>query len=67
MSVTANEPAEVFVDGKHLGDTPVAGASIDRGTREIVVRSATAGERRFFLKAAAQPLELAVDFSQPQQ
>ena len=67
VSVTANEPAEVFVDGKRLGDTPVAGASIDRGTREIVVRSATAGERRFFLKAAAQPIELAVDFSQPQR
>jgi hypothetical protein len=65
LSVTSNEPAEVFVDGERLGATPITNASIALGTREVTILAAGGDERRVFVKATAQPVQLDVDFSQP--
>jgi hypothetical protein len=65
ISVTASEPAEVWVDGVRLGETPLAGAPLDLGTHELVVRRAAGGERRMTIRATVQPVAIAVDFSRP--
>src|SRR4029453_1165482 len=43
VTITAWEPAEVWIDGVRAGDTPLTDAPVDVGTREIVVRRASAG------------------------
>jgi hypothetical protein len=63
LSVTSSEPAEVFVDGARVGPTPLTDAAIDVGTREIVVRRASGGERRFTATVTTKPYTLNVDFS----
>jgi len=62
MTVTANEPAQVWLDGARIGDTPVNEAPVALGTHEIVVRRAAGGERRFNVKVTTKPLTLNVEF-----
>jgi hypothetical protein len=66
MSVTATEQAEVWVDGKRVGDTPLADASLNLGTREVIVKTAGGEQRRFVVTATIKPVQLDVDFSKPQ-
>jgi len=63
LTVTASDPAEVFVDGARVGDTPLSDAPIDVGTREIVVKRASGGERRVTATVTMKPYTLNVDFS----
>jgi hypothetical protein len=63
LSVTSSEPAEVFVDGVRVGETPLSDAAIDVGTREIVVKRTSGGERRFTATVTTKPYTLNVDFS----
>jgi hypothetical protein len=65
LSVSASAPAEVFVDGQRVGDTPLVDYPIALGTREVVVKGAGA-ERRFTQIITTKPLRLDVDFSKPQ-
>jgi hypothetical protein len=65
LSVSASAPAEVFVDGQRVGDTPLVDYPIALGTRDIVVKGA-GGERRFTQTITTKPLRLEVDFSKPQ-
>jgi hypothetical protein len=65
LSVNATEPAEVWLDGVRLGDTPLADAPVDLGTHELVVRRAAGGERRQTIRATVQPVSVAIDFSKP--
>ena len=65
ISVTASEPAEVWIDGVRFGETPIAGAPIDLGTHEMVVRRLAGGERRMTVRATVQPSSVNVDFSRP--
>jgi len=65
LTVTATLPAEVLVDGERVGETPLAGRPINLGTREIVVRSASGGERRFTMTVTVNPVRIDVDFSTP--
>lgn len=62
LTVTANEPAEVWLDGGRLGDTPLTGAQVALGTHELVVRRAAGGERRYTVTISAAPFTLDVDF-----
>jgi hypothetical protein len=64
LNVTATEPAEVWVDGARVGETPLASRPIALGTHEIVVRRLTGGERRFTVTITVNPFMLNVDFSQ---
>ena len=63
IAVTANEPAEVLVDGTRVGDTPYQGR-LGLGTHTVTVKSAGA-ERQLTVKATSKPLQLEVDFSKP--
>jgi hypothetical protein len=66
LSVTANEPAEVWVDGVRIGSTPLADAPVDVGTRDIVVKRAAGGERKVTVTVTMKPYALAVDFAKIQ-
>jgi hypothetical protein len=65
LSITATEPAEVWLDGARIGDAPLTGVAVPLGTHEIIVRRAAGGERRFTVSIGVAPFQLHVDFSQP--
>jgi len=65
ISITATEPADVWIDGQRVGSTPLSNASIPLGTREVVLRTASGDERRRFVTATVQPVQINVDFSTP--
>lgn len=62
VSVTATEPAEVWIDGSRVGDTPVSAATVALGTHEVLVKRAAGGERRFTITVGVTPFTLNVDF-----
>jgi archaellum component FlaF (FlaF/FlaG flagellin family) len=63
LSVTSNVPAEVLVDGKHVGETPLSDYPISLGTRDILVKSASA-EKRFLQTVTTKAVKLDVQFPQ---
>jgi hypothetical protein len=65
LTVTSTLPAEVFVDGERVGETPLTGRPLSLGTRDIVVKSASGPERRFTITVTATPVRLDVDFAAP--
>jgi len=65
MTVTATEAAEVWLDGKRVGETPLNAMPVDLGTHEIVVKRAAGGERRFTVAVTVSPFTLNVDFTRP--
>jgi PEGA domain-containing protein len=65
LSVTANAPASVWIDGSHIGDTPVSGVPVDLGSHEVMVKSAEQDDRRLTVTATVNPLVLDIDFSKP--
>jgi hypothetical protein len=65
LTVTASLPAEVLVDERRAGETPLTDHAIDLGTRVVVVKSITGAERRFTITATVAPVSLVVDFSKP--
>lgn len=65
LTVTATLPAEVLIDGARVGETPLTNQPITLGTRDIVVRSAAGGERRFTMPVTVTPVRIDVDFSKP--
>jgi len=62
ITVTATSPAEVWLDGTRLGDTPVNNAPVSIGEHDIVVRRQPGGERRFTITVGAKPYTLNVEF-----
>jgi hypothetical protein len=65
LTVTATEPAEIWVDGVHVDHTPLIGFAVELGTREVVVKSANGDERRFTLTVTAKPVVINADFTKP--
>jgi hypothetical protein len=65
ISITATLPASVWVDGSHVGDTPVSGFPVNLGTHEVIVKYAERDERRFEVMATMKPVVLNADFSKP--
>ena len=63
LTVTATQPAEVFIDGERVGETPLTSRPINLGTRDVVVKSASGGERRFTITVTVDPVRIDVDFS----
>ena len=63
VSVTASEPAEVWVDGARVGQTPLADHVVELGSHEILVKRADGGERRVTAMVTVKPFALHVDFS----
>jgi hypothetical protein len=66
VTVTATSPAEVWIDGVHVGQTPLVNQPVDIGTRELLCRSATLGERRLTVTATTRPVRVNVDFTKPE-
>jgi hypothetical protein len=64
IGVTANQPAEVSIDGAVVGGTPLRGHRINLGTHTVVVRAAGA-ERQVSVDATSKPVQIDVDFSKP--
>jgi hypothetical protein len=62
LTVTANEPGEVFLDGVKVGETGLNGLPVALGTHEIVVRRAAGGEKRYTVTVTVKPFVLNVDF-----
>ena len=65
LSVTATAPADVWLDGVRVGQTPLVQLPVELGTREVVVRNAAGDERRFTVTIAVKPTVLNVDFTKP--
>jgi len=62
LTVTSPEPAEVFVDGTKVGDTPLNAAAIPLGTHDVLVKRASGGERRYTITVGVKPFTLNADF-----
>jgi len=60
---TATAPAEVWLDGKSVGQTPLIDLPVEIGTNHVKMKSGTA-ERQFTVTATMTPLAFNVDFSQ---
>jgi hypothetical protein len=65
LTVTANAPGVVSIDGQQVGETPLTNQPIALGTREILVKGADGTERRFTRKVTVAPVQIVVDFSKP--
>jgi hypothetical protein len=56
--------AEVWIDGKKIGDTPIANFTLPLGSREVVFRHPEYGERKVVARViAGEPIAVTVDFS----
>jgi PEGA domain len=62
LTVTSPEAAEVWVDGKKVGDTPLNAASVPLGTHDVLVKRASGGERRYTITVGVKPFTLNADF-----
>jgi hypothetical protein len=60
---TATSPAEVWLDGKSVGQTPLIDLPVEIGTHHVRMKSGTA-ERQFTVTATMTPLAFNADFSQ---
>ncbi len=61
LTVTSAEPSEVWLDGVHVGDTPLNGVAAPLGTHEVVVKRAGATDRRFTVTIGTKPFTLNAD------
>ena len=62
VTVTANEAAEVWLDGSRIGDAPVNEMPVPLGTHEIIVKRAAGGERKMTVTVTTKPMTLNVRF-----
>jgi hypothetical protein len=62
ITITASEPAEVWLDGVRISDTPMSAVPVPLGAHEVVVKRQAGGEKRFPVTIGAKPFTLNVDF-----
>jgi hypothetical protein len=62
LTVTSPEPAEVWVDGTKVGDTPLNGSPVPLGTHDVLVKRAGGAERRYTITVGVKPFTLNADF-----
>jgi hypothetical protein len=66
LTVTATQPAEVFLNGERIGETSIVRHSLPIGTHQLVVRSLANGvERQVTVTATSEPVTLDIDFAAP--
>ncbi len=64
LSANATPWAEVWLDGKKIGDTPLAGQHVPLGTHEVVFKNPQFPERRVTVTVtASNPVTASVDFT----
>jgi PEGA domain-containing protein len=62
LTVTSPEPAEVWVDGTKVGDTPLNAAPVPLGTHDVLVKRAGGAERRYTITVGVKPFTLNAEF-----
>jgi hypothetical protein len=62
VSVTASEPAEVFLDGAKIGDTPLKAVPATIGTHDLLVKRASGSQKRMAITVTVKPFAVNVDF-----
>ncbi|MBA3885703.1 MAG: PEGA domain-containing protein [Acidobacteria bacterium] len=68
VNLNASPWAEVWIDGKRIGETPIANVSVPLGTRDVVFRHPEFGERRLTPTIkVGDPKAISVDFRQPER
>jgi hypothetical protein len=66
VNLNATPWAEVWLDGKKLGDTPIANLEMPLGIRELIFRHPQFGERRVAVTVRGNaPAAISVDMSKP--
>jgi len=66
VNLNAAPWAEVWLDGRKLGDTPIANLEMPLGTRELIFRHSLFGERRVAVTVRGNaPTAISVDMSKP--
>jgi hypothetical protein len=66
VNLNATPWAEVWVDGKKVGETPLANLQLPLGTHEVVFKHPQFGERRMTTTIRANaPVALSIDMSKP--
>jgi hypothetical protein len=63
MSESTARWAEVSVDGRSIGQTPIGNLSVSFGTHEVVWRHPEHGERRQIVLVGSQAVRLGVDWT----
>ena len=64
MNLSADQPAEVWLDGALLGQTPLTSVAVPLGPHEVVFRHAKFGEVRYSVEVTlAAPVMLSVTFN----
>ena len=63
LSISALPWAEVSVDGRSIGQTPIGNLSVSLGTHEVVWRHPKHGERRQIVLVGSQAVRLGVDWT----
>ncbi len=62
LAIRAEPWAEVWLDGRHLGETPLVDVPSDLGLHDVVLRHPDLGERRTQVRVAADaPAQVTVD------
>jgi hypothetical protein len=62
VSVTASAPAEVFLDGAKIGDTPLNAVPAMIGTHDLVVKRASGSQKRMAITVTVKPFAVKIDF-----
>lgn len=65
VNVNAHPWAEVWIDGKKAGDTPIANLPVLLGTRVFVFKHPQYGERRITTTITSTPAALTIDLTRP--
>lgn len=63
LSITTSSPAEVWVDGERIGESPITDHPVDIGTRSVLARSTEHGERHVTVTATVGPARVSIDFT----
>jgi hypothetical protein len=67
LSMNARPWAEAWLDGKHVGETPIANHQVFVGTHEVLFRHPELGERRQTVTVSLKtPARVSVDMRKPQ-
>lgn len=62
LTLTSTTPADVWIDGTHVGPTPLTAVPVELGTRGIVVKNADGVERQLTVTVTTKPVNLSVEF-----
>jgi hypothetical protein len=66
VNINAHPWAEVWVDGRKAGDTPIANLPVLLGTRVFIFKHPQFGERRVTTTITASPSAITVDLTRPE-